>query len=201
MNGLAAHRCSFIFLKDLAMISRTHRNLLLVAWLAVALAAAGCGGSDQGPAGSGGTGEVSGTILFADGKQLPGGWIAFHGPDASAVVLVPVDAGKFSARQVPAGEEIAVTVDIDGAAAKAAALDERIREAVERSALMKQAGKDNTQLQKQIEEMQTQAKRLHEMEKALKGLPVNKKYTQRQTTPLKVRVVEGSQTIDFKLEP
>jgi hypothetical protein len=175
---------------------------LLGACLAAALAA-GCrnkspyGGGPDGPA----YGEVNGTIKLADGRPLPGGWIAFHGPEPGDVVVAPVDRGRFKAVGVPVGDKVLVTVDVTTVGARARALAERHQEALERADLMKRSGWPPEKLPPRAEEVKADLDWIRGMESALKGARVDEKYARRETTPLSVAIKGGPQTVELSLSP
>jgi hypothetical protein len=177
---------------------------LLAACLAAALAA-GCRKKAPGPDGGGPSGpsrgEVTGTIKLADGTPLPGGWIAFHGPEAGDVVVAPVDRGQFKAVSVPVGDRVLVTVDVTTVGARARALEQRHQEAVERADLMKRAGRPPEDVSKRAEELKADLDALREMEKALKGARVDEKFARRETTTLSVAIKGGPQTVELALTP
>jgi hypothetical protein len=196
---------------------RAFRCLLASCLLALA---AGCPkkekAEDKPPEGGGGSGggeqrkvdletprpaEVSGTIKLADGKPLPAGWIAFHGRDPADTVRVPVDQGKFKAQGVPSGDKVLVTVDVTSVEVRMQVLVERVMEAMQRASLMKQAGKDASELNKRVDQMKGELARLGQMHKALKAIRVDSKYAQPEKTTLSAKIAPGAQTIELSLAP
>jgi hypothetical protein len=182
--------------------------LALACWLAIAMVG-GCSGKKDDKDKDGGgpgddskpTAEVSGTVTLPDGKPLPAGWIAFHGKDAAEAAMAPIDGGQFLARGVPVGGSIRVTVDVDLINADAVALDQQILEMMVRTSLMKGAGKADADLDKRMEDMKDRRKKLGELQKALKGITVDRKFALPETTPLtNQKISSGAQKIDIKLQ-
>src|SRR5947209_2571691 len=86
-------------------------KLLFFALLAGGLATARAEGEEEKKP-SAPRGEVSGIVRLA-GKALPVGVITFHGRDAKDTVRVTIDDGKYLARNVPAGKNVRVTIEIE----------------------------------------------------------------------------------------
>src|SRR5262249_44942767 len=119
----------------------------------------------------------------------------------SQTALAPVDDGKFVAQLVPTGEEIKVTIDVAGIDAAAQSLDLRILEAFTRAALMKKAGKDDSELIGRLDQMKDRRKKLEEQKQALKSVSIPPRYTQQQTTSLSYLIEEGEKTLEVVLGP
>jgi hypothetical protein len=143
-------------------------------------------------------GEVRGTVKLSDGKPLPAGWVVFHGP-GDRTVRVNIDGGKFLARSVSVGENVSVTIDVEGVRVLAADLRQQLQLAEARAALMKEAKAKDDALPPRIKDLKERLKVAQEMEKQLKGIKVAPKFAARETTPLRVTIRTGTQTIDIRL--
>src|SRR5262245_64452272 len=96
-------------------------TMLAALFMGLCVVVTGCGkdkggdgkenNGDDGPAAKR-SADVSGTVKLSDGKPLAVGLIAFHGKDASENAIALVEDGKFTARGVPVGDEVRVTVDV-----------------------------------------------------------------------------------------
>jgi hypothetical protein len=167
-----------------------------VALLGLVLGAGPGGGAaekEKGPP----TGEVSGKVILPDGKPLPAGWVTFHGQSPRDTVRVNVDGGKYTARAVPVGKGLRVTVDVDGVRQLAEALRERAQALEERAALKGKAA--DKALARQLKETKARLKVAQEMERRLEGIKVPPVFATRETTPLRFTVKPGAQTIDLRL--
>jgi hypothetical protein len=186
---------------------RTAAWSVLVA-LTLGLLSVGCGGKEGGGGGDGGdtkgpaappTAEVSGTVTLPDGKPLPGGWIAFHGKDATEVAFAPIDNGKFTAKGVPVGDEVRVTLDV-GIGDELQDLVFQLREAEVRAGLMKQAKATDAELSRRIEDMKDRKKKMEALQRSLKGVNVDPRCLRKETTPLDYKIAPGPQTITVVLK-
>ncbi len=184
------------------------RVKLVFAALVVGLLAVGtgCGKGDKGQEGgkedNGDDGpaakrsaEVSGTVKLSDGKPLAVGLIAFHGKDASENAVALVEDGKFTARGVPVGDELRVTVDVAAVKSLREQLEEQLGEALTRAGLLKQAGKSDADMLKRIEELRDKLKRLQKPPQK-----INLDDGSRDKTRLTYKISEGSQTIEVTLK-
>jgi len=140
--------------------------------------------------------EVSGTVKLSDGKALAVGLIAFHGKDASENTVALVEDGKFTARGVPVGDEVRVTVDVTSLESLRNQLQEQLQEAQTRAGLLKQAKKSDADMLQRIEELKDKLKRLQKPPQK-----VDPNYGSREKTRLTYKISEGSQTIEVTLQP
>jgi hypothetical protein len=145
------------------------------------------------------TAEVSGTVTLS-GKPLPAGWIAFHGKDARGVVRVTVDEGKYRARNVPTGENVRITIDVEGVRALAEDLREQLLRAGRRAELLKTAKVDDPKLSDRIKDLKARLKVMEDAQRRLRGIKVDAQYAAPETTPISITVREGKQTHDVELK-
>jgi hypothetical protein len=171
------------------------RGLLLVV-VGMGLAA-GCGKKEE----ETGPPQVQGSVTLADGRPLPGGWIAFHGKDAFETCLAPIEAGKFTAYGVPTGNNVRVTIDVRRPTAEAQDLDLRLRDAQTRADLVKRTGKVDSGLGSRVVTLEQRRQKLERLRRALQAVKVDDKYLLKETTPLSYSIHAGKQTIDIALQP
>ncbi|MBI1915235.1 MAG: hypothetical protein HYS12_10930 [Planctomycetes bacterium] len=172
--------------------------LLFFAFLASGLAIARAEGEKEKKT-SDPRGEVSGIVRLA-GRELPAGMITFHGRDAKDTVRVTVDDGKYVARNVPAGKNIRVTIEVEPINALAESVRDQLRRSEERARLLKLAKADDEPLTKRIKELKDRLKVLEEAQKRVKGIKLPEAYGTKEKTPLKMTVESGKQTANFELK-
>lgn len=145
--------------------------------------------------------QVQGTVTLADGKPLPGGWIAFHGKDAYEVSLAPIEGGKYTAYGVPAGDNVRVTIDVGRITAEDQDLDLRLNDVQTRASLLKRTGKTDQALNTRFASLKDHKQKLDRLRRSLQAVKVNGKYLLKETTPLTYSIHAGQQTIDIALQP
>ncbi|HKB40592.1 MAG TPA: hypothetical protein VKD72_29470 [Gemmataceae bacterium] len=143
--------------------------------------------------------DVSGTVKLSDGKPLAVGLIAFHGKDASENAIALVEDGKFTARGVPVGDEVRVTVNVTALESLRNQLQEQVQEAQTRAGLLKQAKKSDADMLQRIAELKDRLKRLQKPPQKVKA-DFAADYASRDETPLRYKISEGSQTIEVTLK-
>lgn len=144
-------------------------------------------------------GKVSGKITLADGKPLPAGFLTFHGAGGSSTFRVNIDRGKYALSALPSGR-YHVTVGTDGIRTLAENTRNELARLEGRGRLLKGAKADTADLDRRIKELKERVKVLEAMEKQLKDVKVSPKFSKRNTTPLRVTVQKGAQTIDIQLK-
>jgi hypothetical protein len=140
--------------------------------------------------------DVSGTVKLSDGKPLAVGLIAFHGKDASENAIALVEDGKFTARGVPVGDEIRVTVDVTSLESLRNQIQEQVQEAQTRAGLLKQAKKSDADMLQRVAELKDRLQRLQKPSQKL-----NPNDASQKSTRLTYKISEGSQTIEVTLQP
>lgn len=158
--------------------------------------AVGCGKKEEtGPP------QVQGTVTLADGKPLPGGWIAFHGKDAYEVSLAPIEGGKYTAYGPPIGDNIRVTIDVGRITAEDQDLDLRLNDIQTRAILLKRVGKSDQALSARLATLKDRKQKMARLRRSLQAVKVSEKYLLKETTPLTFSIRAGQQTIDIALQP
>jgi|SRR5262245_37138657 len=185
---------------------RQVRTILVALVVALFMVVTGCGkdkGGDGGKENNGDDGpaakrsaDVSGTVKLSDGKPLAIGLIAFHGKDASENAIALVEDGKFTARGVPVGDEIRVTIDVAAVKSLQAQVAEQLGEAQIRAGLLKQAGKSDADMLQRVAELKDRLKRLQKPPQK-----INPNDASQKSTRLTQKISEGSQTIEVTLQP
>jgi len=145
-------------------------------------------------------GEVSGKVTLSGGKALPAGVITFHGRDAKDTVRATIDDGSYTARNVPAGQKVRVTVEVEPVNALAESVRDQLKRAEERARLLKTAKVDDKELTKHIKDLKDRLKVLEDAQKRIKGVKIPSAFVTKEETPLRLAVEPGKQTADFVLK-
>ncbi len=180
---------------------RTTSRILSVLLAALLVSAHATGGDDKEtkenkPA----VGEVSGKVTLSGGKALPAGVITFHARDAKDTVRVTIDDGNYTARNVPAGQKVRVTIEVEPVNALAESVRDQLKRSEERARLLKMAKVDDKELTKRIKDLKDRLKVLEDAQKRIKGVKIPSTFVTKEETPLRLAVEPGKQTADFVLK-